>query len=72
MVHGDEYFFLFPLFCIFVFRMGAHERKEGNPPRNTEQKFKLVKIIEHPGYNERTMSNDIALLKLQRKATLDE
>ena len=52
--------------------MGAHERKEGNPPRNTEQKFKLLKIIEHPGYNERTMSNDIALLKLQRKATLDK
>lgn len=67
-----KYFFLFPTFCIFLFRMGAHERKEGNPPRNTEQKFKLVKIIEHPDYNKRTMSNDIALLKLQRKATLDK
>ena len=67
-----KYFFLFPTFRIFFFRMGAHERKEGNPPRNTEQKFKLLKIIEHPGYNERTMSNDIALLKLQRKATLDK
>lgn len=56
-----------------VLRMGAHDRVEGSPAHSSEQRFKLLKIIKHSSYNKPAqMSHDIALLKLERLATLDE
>lgn len=35
------------------------------------QRFGVEKIIMHPGYNRRTIDNDIALIKLARPVILD-
>ncbi len=46
---------------------GEHDRryKEGS-----EQVFKAARVIMHPHYNSRTFDNDIALIKLNRPARL--
>ena len=52
--------------------MGAHNRVESSSASSTEQKFKLTKIIMHESYNKpMQMSNDIALLKLEKPAILN-
>lgn len=55
--------------CIFC-RLGAHKRK-GEKPGAIVQDFKVIQIIPHENYNSKTQSNDIALLKLERKANLN-
>lgn len=37
---------------------------------NTEQEFKIQKIIKHPDYDANHIDNDIALLKLDRPAMI--
>jgi len=51
-------------------RLGAHKRK-GEKPGAIVQDFKVIQIIAHEKYNKRTQSNDVALLKLERKANLN-
>lgn len=45
--------------------LGAHNIKE---QEKTQQIIPVVKIIPHPAYNSKTISNDIMLLKLKSKA----
>lgn len=45
--------------------LGAHNIKE---QEKTQQVIPVVKIIPHPAYNAKTISNDIMLLKLKSKA----
>lgn len=45
--------------------LGAHNIKERE---KTQQVIPVVKIIPHPAYNSKTISNDIMLLKLKSKA----
>lgn len=47
--------------------MGEHKRKVKD---NTEQEFNVEKIIIHPDYQEATYLNDIAIIKLTKKAVL--
>ena len=53
----------------FCCRLGAHKRK-GEKPNGIVQDFKVIQIISHEKYNKKTMSNDVALLKLDREAKL--
>jgi len=39
---------------------------------STEQVFKSEKIIAHENYNERSFDNDIAIIKLERPAILNQ
>ena len=57
------------LSCIYC-RLGAHKRK-GDKPGAIVQDFKVIEIIAHEKYNKKTQSNDVALLKLERKANLN-
>ena len=69
------YFFSTILYDIFpdINRMGAHYRVDKPSTSQGEQKFKVVKIITHESYNKpKDMSHDVALLKLESPATLDE
>ncbi|XP_073240968.1 transmembrane protease serine 9-like [Porites lutea] len=50
-------------------RLGSHKRKQ-QKPNGIVQDFKVIQIIKHWKYNKRTQSNDVALLKLDRKAKL--
>lgn len=53
---------------VFV-RLGAHSRVS---EVNTEQDFGVTKVITHPQYNRpKSLSHDIALLKLDKPARLD-
>ncbi|CAH3103825.1 unnamed protein product [Pocillopora meandrina] len=56
-----------------VIRMGAHYRVDKPSTSQGEQKFKVVKIITHESYNKpKDMSHDVALLKLESPATLND
>ena len=53
----------------YFYRLGAYRRRENV---GTEQDFSVIKIIKHPSYqNPKRFSHDIALLKLDKPATLD-
>lgn len=54
---------------LIYFRLGSHKRKQ-QKPNGIVQDFKVIRIIKHWKYNKRTQSNDVALLKLDRKAKL--
>lgn len=58
---------------MYLFRMGAHHRKESEAgaTSSNEQKFKLLKIIMHKQYDSNKMNHDVALLKLERPANLN-
>ncbi|XP_004477526.1 granzyme H-like [Dasypus novemcinctus] len=45
--------------------LGAHNRRV---QENTQQHIPVRKAIRHPDYDENTLSNDIMLLQLERKA----
>ncbi|XP_024624960.1 granzyme B-like isoform X2 [Neophocaena asiaeorientalis asiaeorientalis] len=45
--------------------LGAHNIKDRE---RTQQVIRVRRAIPHPGYNEKNYSNDIMLLKLERKA----
>jgi len=47
--------------------LGEHDRKVDE---GTEQKFQLEKIIAHKNYSQRTLDNDIAMIKLKKKVVL--
>lgn len=47
--------------------LGEHHRYQSE---GMEQIFQITQVIVHPGYDSRTHSNDIALLKLAAPATL--
>lgn len=56
-----------------VIRMGAHYRVEKSSTSKNEQKFKVTKIITHESYNKPLqLSHDVALLKLESSATLND
>ena len=42
-----------------------------NKTEGTEQEFKIEKLFIHPKYNTETQDNDVALIKLNRPATLN-
>jgi len=46
---------------IYIVAVGAHKLSEVN------QKIKVSKVIIHPDYDDDTMVNDVALLKLERQ-----
>ena len=53
----------------YFYRLGAYRRRANV---GTEQDFSVAKIIKHPSYNNpKRYSHDIALLKLDKPATLD-
>ena len=47
--------------------LGAHNR---NSPQKHEQKIKGKRVIVHPQYGRPLLSNDIALIQLERPATI--
>ncbi|CAD5122437.1 DgyrCDS10861 [Dimorphilus gyrociliatus] len=49
--------------------LGEHRRKTKD---NTEQEFSVEKIIIHPDFKSYTYLNDIALIKLNKRAILNE
>ncbi|KAM9254558.1 mast cell protease 1A-like [Cariama cristata] len=49
--------------------LGAHNIHE---PETTQQIRGVLRYHQHPGYNPKTVSNDIMLLKLTAKATLND
>lgn len=48
--------------------LGAHDVTN---PSSYQQRIRVSSVINHPNYNSNTMDNDIALLKLSTKATLN-
>ncbi|XP_015759731.1 PREDICTED: trypsin I-P1-like, partial [Acropora digitifera] len=54
----------------FQIRLGAHKRG-GKNPSVVVQDFKVMKIFRHEKFNGQTMSNDVALVKLDREAKLN-
>lgn len=60
---------LLRLTTIFFFRAGEYNRASVD---GTEQDIKVIKVITHPSYHKPVRySNDIALLKLEKPATLN-
>ncbi len=57
---GSSWIFLWRIFCF-------RSKVEG-----PEQSFKVIQIVRHPDYNPETKDSDIALLKLDREATLNK
>ena len=52
---------------VFV-RVGDHDNSDPNDTDfNNKQTFGVKKIIMHSGYDAKTVNNDVALLKLDRK-----
>ena len=47
--------------------LGAHNR---NSPQSHEQRIRAKKIIVHPQYGQPVLNNDIALIQLERAATI--
>ncbi|KAK3755006.1 hypothetical protein QZH41_001976 [Actinostola sp. cb2023] len=54
--------------ALYTIRLGDHNR---NVDEGTEQDIKAIRVISHPSYNNPRLSNDIALIQLQRPATLN-
>jgi len=54
--------------ALYTIRLGDHNR---NVNEGTEQDIKAIRVISHPSYNNPRLSNDIALIQLQRPATLN-
>ena len=49
-------------------RVGDHDNSDPNDTDfNNKQTFGVKKIIMHSGYDAKTVNNDVALLKLDRK-----
>ncbi|XP_053156545.1 granzyme A-like [Hemicordylus capensis] len=46
--------------------LGIHSRKTARP----NQKFSIIKMVRHPGFNSQSFRNDIMLLKLNRRAKI--
>lgn len=70
----DENWVLTAAHCLennlrFSVRLGDYERirKEG-----TEETLMVIRTFRHPNYNSRTVDNDIAMLRLERPATLSK
>ncbi|CAB3982538.1 chymotrypsinogen B-like [Paramuricea clavata] len=51
----------------YTILLGAHNR---NSPQSHEQRIRAKKVIVHPQYGRPTLNNDIALIQLERPATL--
>jgi secreted trypsin-like serine protease len=51
----------------YTILLGAHNR---NSPQSHEQRIRAKKIIVHPQYGRPALNNDIALIQLERAATL--
>ena len=43
-----------------------------NKVEGTEQTFRVLRIVRHPQYNPTTKDSDIALLELNKEATLNK
>lgn len=54
------------LYICICFSLGARYRTQDSP--TTQQDFKLAKIIIHPDYEDFEKGNDIALVKLAKRA----
>ncbi|XP_068723565.1 chymotrypsinogen A-like isoform X2 [Montipora capricornis] len=52
----------------YVLRLGDHNRHRNE---GTEQNIRASRVIKHPAYDRRRINNDIALLKLSRRATIN-
>jgi hypothetical protein len=51
----------------YTILLGAHNR---NSPESHEQRIRAKKVIVHPQYGQPALNNDIALIQLERPATL--
>ena len=54
--------------ALYTIKLGDHNR---NVNEGTEQEIKAIKVISHPSYNNPRLSSDIALIQLERPATLN-
>ena len=53
----------------YTILLGAHNRYQ---PQGHEQKIRGKRVIVHPNYDELRLNNDIALIQLERPATLNQ